>query len=268
MDTVIVTALLGVLIGLVLAFTGAGGGILSVPVLVFGLHLSVQQAAPIGLAAVFAASLLGAVLGLRDGIVRYRAAALMGAAGMVIAPVGFFLAQNLPNQPLTVAFALVMFYTAWRTLSRAGATSETRAQAPCVVSAVDQRLTWTRPCARVLAGTGMGAGLLSGLLGVGGGFVIVPALTRYTDLTIRSVQATSLAVMALVSLSGVTSAALHGALDWGIVRPFAAGAVVALLAGRAVASKLQPKRLQQAFAWFSVVVALLMLARAAGLVSG
>lgn len=267
MDAVMLTALLGVLIGLVLAFTGAGGGILSVPVLVFGLQLSVQQAAPIGLAAVFAASLLGAVLGLRDGIVRYRAAALMGAAGMLMAPVGFFLAQILPNQPLTVAFALVMLYAAWRTLSQAGAAAATRAQAPCVVSAVDQRLTWTRPCARVLTGTGLGAGLLSGLLGVGGGFVIVPALTRYTDLTVRSVQATSLAVMALVSLSGVASAAWHGALDWGIVRPFAAGAVVALLAGRVVASKLPPQHLQQAFAWFSVAVALLMLARVAGWVS-
>lgn len=262
-----VTTLLGVLIGLVLAFTGAGGGILSVPLLVFGLHLSVQQAAPVGLAAVFAASLLGALLGLREGIVRYRAAALMGTAGMVMAPVGFFLAQNLPNRPLTVVFALVMFYTAWRTLSHAGQAMDTQAQAPCVVSTVDQRLTWTRPCARVLTGTGMGAGLLSGLLGVGGGFVIVPALSRYTDLPIRSVQATSLAVMALVSLSGVTSAALHGSLDWGIVGPFAAGAVVALLVGRVLAGKIQPKHLQQAFAWFCVAVAALMLARAAGLVS-
>jgi len=262
-----VTALLGALIGLVLAFTGAGGGILSVPLLVFGLHLSVQQAAPIGLSAVFAASLLGAVLGLREGIVRYRAAALMGIAGMALAPAGFFLAQNLPARPLTVAFALVMFYTAWRILSSSQKTLESRASAPCVVSRVDQRLTWTRPCARVLAGSGMVSGLLSGLLGVGGGFVIVPALSRYTDLPIRSVQATSLAVMALVSLSGVTSAAVHGSLTWGIVLPFAAGAVAALLAGRALASKLQPKHLQQAFAWFCVAVALLMLARAANLLT-
>ena len=76
----------------------------------------------------------------------------------------------------------------------------------------DQRLTWTLPCARALTGTGLLSGLTSGLLGVGGGFVIIPALTRYTDLNPRSIQRTSLAVIALVSLSGVTAAALKGSL--------------------------------------------------------
>ncbi len=260
-------ALLGAVIGVVLAFTGAGGGILSVPLLVFGLHLSVQQAAPIGLSAVFAAALLGTFLGLREGIVRYRAAALVGVAGMLTAPIGFFLAQNVPNRPLTVAFAGVLLYTAWRGLSRSPMPVAAKTQAPCVVSAVDHRLTWTRACARALSGTGFVSGLLSGLLGVGGGFVIVPALSRYTNLPIRSVQATSLAVIALVSLSGVASAAVSGNLNWRISLPFATGAILALLAGRILASKVHPKRLQQAFAWFCVVVAFLMLARAAGLLS-
>ena len=260
-----VVALLGAVIGLVLAFTGAGGGILSVPLLVFGLHLSVQQAAPIGLSAVFAAALLGAFLGWRDGIVRYRAAALMGIAGMLTAPLGFYLAQIIPNLPLTVAFSCVLLYSAWRTLFLSAKAASDGAPAPCVVNTVDQRLTWSRPCARVLSGTGLLSGLLSGLLGVGGGFVIVPALSRYTDLDIRSVQATSLAVMALVSFSGVASAAVHGSLDWHLVLPFSGGAILALLIGRALASRLNPKRLQQAFAWFCVAVAVLMLARVAGL---
>lgn len=267
MESVTFIVLLGAVIGLVLAFTGAGGGILSVPLLVFGLHMSVQQAAPIGLSAVFAAALLGAFLGWRDGIVRYRAAALMGIAGMVTAPLGFYLAQKIPNQPLTVVFSFVLLYSAWRSLAASAKTASVRAQAPCVVSTVDQRITWTRPCARVLSATGMVSGLLSGLLGVGGGFVIVPSLSRYTDLHIRSVQATSLAVMALVSLSGVASAATHGSLDWGVVLPFAGGAIMALLGGRLVANRLQPKHLQRAFAWFCVAVAFLMLARAGGLLS-
>ena len=255
-------ALLGTVIGLVLAFTGAGGGILSVPVLVFGMHLSVQQAAPIGMLAVFAAASLGAVLAWREALVRYRAAALMGAAGMVMAPFGVFLAQHLPNRPLIVAFSVVLMYSAWRSLT---APARTQARAPCVVNTVDQRLIWTRSCAQVLAGTGLLSGLLSGLLGVGGGFVIVPALLRYTNLSIRSVHATSLAVMALVSLSGVLSATVHGAMDWAMALPFAAGAIAALLAGRLLASRVQPKRLQQVFAWFCVGVAVLMLARAGGL---
>ncbi|MDD2924719.1 sulfite exporter TauE/SafE family protein [Rhodoferax sp.] len=260
--------LLGTLIGLVLALTGAGGGVLSIPLLVFGLHLSVQQAAPIGLLAVFAASLLGAVLGLRQGVVRYRAAALMGTMGMLVAPLGLLLAQRLPNRPLLVAFAMVLMYSAWRTLGHAARGADAKTAAPCLVNPHDQRLTWTRSCARALAGTGLISGLLSGLLGVGGGFVIIPALSRYTDLTLRSVQATSLAVMALVSLSGVSSAAWQGALSWDIALPFTAGAVVALLAGRQLANRLDPVRLSQVFAWFCVGVAALMLSRAVGLMPG
>jgi uncharacterized membrane protein YfcA len=264
MQTLALVITLGALIGVVMALTGAGGGVLSIPLLVFGLQLPVQQAAPVGLVAVGLAAALGAALGLRQGIVRYRAAALIGAVGMLMAPLGVALAQRLPNRPLLGAFALVLMYTAWRMLRSQAPSAALPASVLCHASPVDQRLIWTRPCARALAGTGLMAGLLSGLLGVGGGFVIVPALRRYTDLEIRSIQATSLAVIALVSISGVAAATLHGPVLWAVALPFAAGAAMALLAGRQLAKKLDAARLQQAFAWFCLLVALLMLARAFG----
>lgn len=269
MDSLILTVALGALIGLVMALTGAGGGVMAIPLLVFGLHLPVQQAAPVGLVAVGLAAILGAALGLRQGIVRYRAAALIGSAGMLMAPLGVLLAQRLPNRPLLGAFALVLIYTAWRMLRRPNPPSVAHAAAAvlCRVNTTDQRLTWTLPCARALTGSGLIAGLLSGLLGVGGGFVIVPALTRYTDLDIRSIQLTSLAVIALVSVSGVLAAATHGPLRWDVALPFASGAVLALLAGQQIAKKLNAKGLQKAFAWFSLLVAMFMLARAVGWVS-
>jgi uncharacterized membrane protein YfcA len=258
---------LGAVIGLVLSLTGAGGGVLAIPLLVFGLHLPLQQAAPVGLVAVGLASALGAVMGLRQGIVRYRAAALIGAAGMLMAPLGVLMARHLPNRPMLAAFALVLIYTAWRMLRRPATAEPIALTAPCRVSANDQRLTWTRPCARALAGTGLISGILSGLLGVGGGFVIVPALTRYTDLSVRSIQVTSLAVIALVSVSGVSAAAMQGSLPWDVALPFSGGAVLALLVGQQVAGRLDAKRLQQAFAWFTLAVAFLMLARAFGWVA-
>ena len=95
---------LGTVVGLILALAGAGGGILPVPLLVFGLHLTIMQAAPVGLIAVGAASAFGAVLGLREGLVRYRAAALIGITGLLLAPLGVRLARLIPNQPLMVAF--------------------------------------------------------------------------------------------------------------------------------------------------------------------
>lgn len=256
-------AALGAVIGLVLAFTGAGGGILAIPLLVFGLQLPVQQAGPAGLAAVGIASAVGAVLGLRDRVVRYRAAAMIGMAGIVAAPLGVALAQRLPGRPLTGAFALVLAWTAWRML-RPAPSRPARAP-PCRLDPRAGRLSWTWPCARALAGTGAVSGLLSGLLGVGGGFVIVPSLTRSSDLDARSIQATSLAVIALVSVSGVSAAVLHGALDWSVAGPFAVGATAALLAGRRLTMRLHPARLRQSFAWVSVAVAALMAARALGI---
>ena len=268
MTLLIACALLGSVIGLLLALTGAGGGILAVPLLVFGLHLGVAQAAPIGLVAVGLSAAFGAALGLRARIVRYRAAALIGGLGMALAPVGVAAAQRIPNAPLTIAFAVVLAITAWRTFSRtlhaAGRPQAPRAALPCVVDATDGRLTWTRPCARALAITGMVSGLLSGLLGVGGGFVIVPALSRYTDLPMRSIVATSLAVIALVSIGGVGAAAVHGSLDWRVALPFSGGAVAALLAGRLVAARVAGTRLQQGFALVSAAVAVLLVARATG----
>jgi len=258
---------LGALIGLILAFTGAGGGILAIPLLVLGLRLPLQEAGPVGLAAVGIASAAGAMVGLRDQVVRYRAAALIGTVGMLSAPVGVALAQHLPNRPLTGAFAVLMAWVAWRSL-HASAQEPCPASdltLPCRVNQAEGRLIWTSVCARALARTGAMSGLLSGLLGVGGGFVIVPALTRYTDLDIRSVQATSLAVIALVSISGMVAAAWHGSMNWQVALPFAGGATVALLVGQGLAARVQPASLKQAFAWLSMLVAGLMMLRSLGL---
>lgn len=264
MELLVLAAALGAFIGLVLALTGAGGGVLAIPLLVFGLHLPVQQAAPIGLVAVGLAAALGAALGLSEGIVRYRAAALIGLAGMCVAPLGVAAAQRLPNRPLLAAFAAVLIYTALRMLRRTADVARDSELSPCRIEDGESRLRWTKRCARALLGTGLASGFLSGLLGVGGGFVIVPALTRHTNLSMRGIQATSLAVIALVSISGVTAAALNGSVPWSIGLPFAAGAAVGLLFGRQFAHRLDAKVLQSAFAWFALLVGLLMLARAFG----
>jgi uncharacterized membrane protein YfcA len=268
-----VAPLLGALVGLILALAGAGGGILAVPLLVFGLHLTIMQAAPIGLIAVGAASALGAVLGLREGLVRYRAAALVGVTGMLLAPLGLRLARLIPNAPLMVLFSVVLAGVAWRMFRQAGragreaAAERAPSQLPCVLNSSEGRLIWTLPCAWALAATGAVSGVLSGLLGVGGGFVIVPSLSRYTNLAMRSIFATSLAVIALVSIGGVAAAASQGGLAWSIALPFAGGAVVALLVGRQIAARLAGARLQQAFALTSGAVSMLLLARGIGWVA-
>ena len=261
------TLLLGAVVGLVLALTGAGGGVLSIPLLVLVLHQPMAQAAPVGLLAVGLAAALGAVLGLRQGIVRYRAALLIGLMGMLAAPLGVWLAHRLPATPLLLGMSALLAWLgwrAWRDSALPGGEATRLEQVPCQVIAPGEPLKWTAPCARALAVTGLQSGLLSGLVGVGGGFVIVPALQRHTDLDLRSVQATSLAVIALVSVSGVGAAIGHGSVSLELALPFAGGAVLALLAGRRWADLLPVSWMKRGFAVLSLLTAALMLARAMG----
>lgn len=246
----VVLAALGALVGGVLALTGAGGGVLAVPLLVLVLHWPLSQAAPTALLAVGAAAALGAVKGLRQGQVRWRAALLMGGAGMLGAPFGVALGQRLPALWLLGGFAGLMFWLGWRQWRQAGAGHQAhhRVPPPCQVDSRVGRLRWTSPCARVIGLTGLASGVLSGLVGVGGGFVIVPALLRHTDLGGAQVQLTSLAVIALVAVSGVGAASWQGHLPWAQALPFVAGAMIVMPLGRRVSDALPPTVSRRLFA--------------------
>ncbi|MGK5081571.1 sulfite exporter TauE/SafE family protein [Janthinobacterium sp. HLX7-2] len=258
---------LGLVVGVILALTGAGGGILAVPLLVFGLQMGLAQAGPIGLLAVGMAAALGAVLGLRDGIVRYRAAFLIAGSGMLLSPFGLRIAHRIDNRWLSALFALILLFVAARTVrqARPGTPAAIRPSPdvhPCMRDAHSGRFIWTSGCARALALSGTVAGLLSGLLGVGGGFVMVPALQRYTNLEMRSVVATSLTVIALVSVTGVLASAATGGMTWSVAMPFSAGALAGMLGGRVVAARLAGPHLQIGFAAVAAAVAIGMLAKA------
>ncbi len=252
---------LGAAVGLVLALTGAGGGVLAVPLLVLVLHWPLAQAAPTALLAVGLAAALGAAQGLRAGEVRWRAALLMGGFGMLGAPMGVALSHVLPATPLLLAFALLMLWLGWRQWPREAAVQAASPTPPACVVNAQGRLNWTSPCARAIAGTGLVSGTLSGLIGVGGGFVIVPALQRHTDLALRQVQLTSLAVIALVAISGVGTAAWHGQLPWHEALPFAGGAMLAMLLGRRLAERWPASLSHKLFALSCLLVAVLLVWR-------
>lgn len=264
------SAILGGVVGLILALTGAGGAILAVPLLLFVLHLGVAEAGPIALLAVGVSAAVGAAIGLRAGIVRYRAAALMAAAGVVFSPLGLWLAHKLPSGPLTLIFAAVLAYVSVRMYRQATAPAGQWAPQPafsgppqpCQLDTQSGRFVWTAACTRALAASGVGAGFLSGLLGVGGGFVIVPALRRATNAPMHAIVATSLAVITLVSTSGVVSTAIAGRMNWPVAIPFAGGAIAGMLGGRLVSKRISGPRLQQGFAVIAGLVALGMVAKA------
>ncbi len=259
---------LGLLVGLILALTGAGGAIIAVPLLMFGFHWDVIHAAPVALLAVCSSALVGTALGLKAGIVRYKAALLMAGVGSALTPVGLWVAHRLPATPLALLFAAVlifvalrMFHQARRQLGGLPALEVVADAAACKLSEQTGRFEWTALCTRTLALAGAVTGFLSGLLGVGGGFVIVPALKRSTDLPMNAVVATSLMVIALVSASAVLSSLVAGRLDSSVGIPFTLGAVTAMLAGRRLAHRLAGPRLQQSFAVLALVVAAGLVAR-------
>lgn len=115
----IINAGLDSVAGLILTPTGAGGTIVAVPLLIFGLHPSMSEAAPIALLAVGLSAGLGATLDLREGKVRYKAAGLMAPCGVVTSPFDIWVAHRVPNTPLTLLFAVVFAYVAARMFRQA-----------------------------------------------------------------------------------------------------------------------------------------------------
>ena len=259
--SIFISPCLGLIVGLLMGLTGAGGGILSVPLLVFVLHLPIAEAGPISLSAIALSAGVGALLGFKNKILRYKAAGFMAAFGLILSPFGLLIAQKVPNAPLLILFSFTLFFVSGRMLLEARREilhlpKPTRKHPPCLLHPEIGKLTWNIPCARALMYSGGLAGFLSGLLGVGGGFVIVPALKRYTDLPVQSIVATSLGVLAIISSGGVAFSALSGNLHLGLTAPFSLGALCGLLIGRAIGKKLSGPRLQQIFAILSFVVAI------------
>ena len=259
--SLLISPALGILVGLLMGLTGAGGGILSVPLLVFALHLSVAQAAPIALSAIALAAGVGALLGLKNKILRYKAAGFMAIFGLLLSPAGLWLAQRVPNAPLLIIFSCTLFYSSINLYKQAsrevlGIENASRKPPPCLLDPSIGKLAWNIPCARALMFSGGIAGFLSGLLGVGGGFIIVPALKRYTDLPVQSIVATSLGVLAIISAGGTLFSAASGNLNLLLAAPFSFGALAGLLIGGAFGKKMSGPRLQQIFAVLTFAVAI------------
>ena len=264
---VLTSLLLGVLVGAVLGLTGAGGGILAVPALVVGLGWSMQQAAPVALIAVAGSAALGAIEAFRKGLVRYRAAALMALSGIPFTWLGVTLAHATPQRVLTTIFAALLLLVATRLLRQALGAGTAEAQADTALARMDPatgRLRWNGPTALLLAGIGSLTGLATGLLGVGGGFVIVPLLRKFTDVPMHGIVATSLLVIAVVGAGGVVAALLHGAvLPVGLTLLFTVATAAGMLAGRGLSHRLSARQVQVGFATVLSIVAIGMIGKAA-----
>lgn len=265
----LLASLFGVVMGLVLGLTGAGGGILAVPALVLGLGWTMTQAAPVALFAVGSAAAIGAIDGLRRGLVRYRAALLIAALGAVFSPLGIYFAHQLPEKVLMILFSLLMVLVAWRMLRKerqqAGPSDHGHAswgQKSCMLNEQTGRFDWTTKCTATLAALGAITGVVSGLLGVGGGFLIVPAFKQLTDVQMRGIVATSLMVISLISAIGVIGSFQAGVRIDNQGAAFIVASIVGMIIGRRLCAQVPARALQVGFASVCLVVAGYMLLRA------
>lgn len=255
---------LGIFIGLVMGLTGAGGGIIAVPMLVFFLNLAIVDATPIALIGVLCAASIGTVIGLYQHLVRYRAAIVMAVAGASLSPLGILFALQLNHRLLLVMLSVMLFFVAYHTMQSQHTEIKMLRERPTVCSRHPQsgKFQWTSRCTLFIALSGALAGFLSGLLGIGGGFVIVPALQRMNKLPVREVIGTSLAVIAFISLSVIATKCYQGAINWPVAVPFAIGSVIGILVGRRLLSVVDERKLKYGFIVLTACVAVITLLKA------
>lgn len=238
----------GVLIGLVLGVLGAGGSILAVPALVYGVGQPVSLAVPTSLVIVGLAAAGGLLPRLRQQVVRWPVAGIFGAAGIAAAFGGAAVGQLVSARVLLLAFAVVMVAAAMGMLVPPG-----QPQGPCTVAG--GRVNW-RACLPRALGVGAVVGFLTGLLGVGGGFLIVPALVLLLGLEMPVAVGTSLVIIMINSVAGFVAHLSQAAeLNYLVIAVFTVAALVAAGSSTWLARRLKAEQLRRWFAYLVIAVA-------------
>ncbi len=244
MSAVILALAAGAVIGLALGALGGGGSVLAVPALIYLLGFTPVAATTASLVIVTLTSVTALVAHARDGHVRWRMGLLFAAAGIGPAMLGGALSTSIPAAVLTAAFAVVAGVAALRMLR-----SRPAAEGAAVT---------VRPGRVAAAGGGLGA--VTGVLGVGGGFLAVPALVSVLGLRMRNAVGTSLLVITVNSLAALaTRAGTVEGLDWAVVGPFVGAAILGAWDGKRLAAKISGQTLQRIFALVLLAVAAFML---------
>ena len=265
------TALLvGVVIGLVLGLTGAGGSLFAVPLLALLLGLPLVDATGVALGAVAVSAVLGVIQRRGVGIVWLPVSVVL-LGGVSLAPVGRWLAGYISSALLMSGFSLLLLWVAWRMWQEAeknavdgGSTAELRArQTDADLRAKPTPLLvlgyWPTPILWKSMFAGALTGILSGLLGVGGGFVIVPILTLVVGLSMAQAVASSLLVISLVSVSGFLSHWwLHGGMPFDVLAWVSLGGILGMLLGGRLAAQVAGPVLQKTFAGLLLVMLAMM----------
>jgi uncharacterized membrane protein YfcA len=243
---IVTAAAFGLLVGGLLGLVGGGGAILAVPALVYGVGIPLAAAIPSSLVVVGASSAVAVLPRLRGGV-NWRLALIIGAAGTATAYLGAMVNRLLDPKVLLLAFAAIMVLAGLRMLR------PTQAQGgACALPGGG--VNW-RSCLPKAVATGAVVGFLTGLLGVGGGFLIVPALSLVLGLPMAVTVGSSLVIIVINSLAGFTAHIGDLHLDWAVTGAFAGAAMIASLAAGRLGTNIPEKALKRGFGVLVLVIA-------------
>ncbi|WP_278235292.1 sulfite exporter TauE/SafE family protein [Isoptericola sp. AK164] len=243
--TTIAVLLLAVVVGISLGLLGGGGSILTVPLLTYVAGFAPKEAIAASLLVVGVTSVTSMLAHARRGNVQWRTGLVFGAAGMAGAFAGGLVGGHIPGTILMIAFAAMMIATAAAMIRgrRGGRTA-----------AHDGTLKVGRT---VL--DGLVVGLVTGLVGAGGGFLVVPALVLLGGLPMSVAVGTSLLVIGMKSFAGLAGYLTSVSLDWGLVAAVTAAAVVGSLIGARLTTRVPEAALRRGFGWFVLVMGVVVL---------
>ncbi|MFV8295890.1 sulfite exporter TauE/SafE family protein [Mycolicibacterium fortuitum] len=236
---------LAVLVGVSLGLLGGGGSILTVPLLAYVAGMEAKQAIATSLVVVGVTSAVSTLSHARAGRVQWRSGLMFGVAGMVGAYLGGLLSYVVDGSILLLAFTVVMVATGIAMIKGRTACAPT---------------TRTMPIVKVLL-MGLGVGVVTGAVGAGGGFLVVPALALLGGLPMPVAVGTSLLVITMNSAAGLAGHLSTVPIDWTIAGAVTAAAVLGSLLGTRLTAQVDPDAVRRAFGWFVLLMASVILAQ-------
>jgi uncharacterized protein len=248
MGQAVLSFILGNVIGFSLGLLGGGGSILTVPVLVYVIGQDVHTATGTSLAIVGISAMIGAIAHARRGGVKVKSGLAFGLTSMIGAVPGVWGNRFLSGRLLLLLFSFLMIAVGINMLRRKNSTPQ--AEISEVFPEDEQGKKWFK-----VSVLGLAIGFLTGFFGVGGGFLIVPALVLGIHLPMHLAIGTSLLIIAMASLAGFLGQLRLERIDFPIVAFFTLGGGLGALIGTRLAGKIPERQLRTAFGWFIILVA-------------
>ena len=244
----IMAYLLATLIGFSLGIMGGGGSILTVPILVYVLKMDAKLSIAMSLAIVGTTSLVGVFNHFRAGNVNLKVAAIFGPIAMVGTFLGAKISKLMSGEAQLILFAIIMLMASYFMI-----------KGRKEVEADDNDYKEKKLNIPLLGAQAICVGIITGLVGVGGGFMIVPALVLLTGLSMKMAVGTSLFIIALNSFSGFAGYLGMFEFNWGFLAKFSGASIFGILVGSQLVQFISQRVLKKSFGVFLILMGLFIL---------